>query len=153
VVASCFGFSVAAKLASDNRTVTFYTLANTIDALFTEFSGTYRFELRCIVVKARCRGCPWLGRWTVEPWPPSYGGGLASPSVVLVLGVGPIGDIWPSCGTFAGGVDPPCIACSLLFRRGLSMSTLASSSTVSSLDQSIMVRRRFLVEPSGLSLA
>jgi hypothetical protein len=44
-VASCSGFSVEAKLASDNRTVTFYTLANTIDALFTEFLGTYRFEL------------------------------------------------------------------------------------------------------------
>jgi hypothetical protein len=39
-MASCSGFSVEAELASDNRTVTFYTLANTIDALFTEFSGT-----------------------------------------------------------------------------------------------------------------
>jgi hypothetical protein len=45
VVASCSGFSIEAELASDNRTITFYTLANTIDALFTEFLGTYRFEL------------------------------------------------------------------------------------------------------------
>jgi hypothetical protein len=44
-VASCSGFSFNAELARDNRTVTFYTLANTIDALFNEFSGTYRFEL------------------------------------------------------------------------------------------------------------
>jgi hypothetical protein len=44
-VASCSGLSVDAELARDNRTITFYTLANTINALFTEFSGTYRFEL------------------------------------------------------------------------------------------------------------
>jgi hypothetical protein len=54
VVASCSGLSVDAELARDNITVTFtnYTLANTIDALFNEFSGTYRSELRCMVVKA-----------------------------------------------------------------------------------------------------
>jgi hypothetical protein len=53
-VASCLGLSVYAELACDNRTVTFtnYTLANTIDALFNEFSGTYRYELLCMVVKA-----------------------------------------------------------------------------------------------------
>jgi hypothetical protein len=52
VVASCSGLSVDAELARDNRTITFYTLANTIDALFNEFLGTYRFKLRCTVVKA-----------------------------------------------------------------------------------------------------
>jgi hypothetical protein len=54
VVASCSGLSIDAKLARDNKTVTFtnYTLANTIDALLNEFSGTYRSELRCMVVKA-----------------------------------------------------------------------------------------------------
>jgi hypothetical protein len=44
-VASCSGLSVGAELAHDNKTVTFYTLANTIDVLFNEFLGTYRFEL------------------------------------------------------------------------------------------------------------
>jgi hypothetical protein len=46
-VASCLGLSVDAELARDNRTVTFtnYTLATAIDALFNEFSGTYRSEL------------------------------------------------------------------------------------------------------------
>jgi hypothetical protein len=46
-VASCSGLSVDAELASHSRTVTFtnYTLATTIDALLTEFSGTYRSEL------------------------------------------------------------------------------------------------------------
>jgi hypothetical protein len=54
VVASCSGLSVNVELAHDNIIVTFtnYTLANTIDALFNEFSGTYRSELRCMVVKA-----------------------------------------------------------------------------------------------------
>jgi hypothetical protein len=53
-VTSCLGLSVDAELARDNRTVTFtkYTVANTIDALFNEFLGTYRSELRCMVVKA-----------------------------------------------------------------------------------------------------
>jgi hypothetical protein len=53
-VASCSGLSVDAELVRDNRTVTFtnYTLTNTIDALFNEFSGTYRSELRYMVVKA-----------------------------------------------------------------------------------------------------
>jgi hypothetical protein len=62
VVASCSSLSVDAELARDNRTITFtnYTLTNTIDTLFTEFSGTYRSELRCMVVKARRHGCPWL---------------------------------------------------------------------------------------------
>jgi hypothetical protein len=120
-VASCSGPFVDAELARDNITVTVYTLANTIDALFNEFSGTYRSELRCMVVKARRRGCPWLERWAEEPWPPSCGGGLASSSVVLTLGVGPTGGVWPSCVPFTGGVDPPCIVCSLLFLRGLSM--------------------------------
>jgi hypothetical protein len=47
VVASCSSLSVDAELPRDNRIVTFtnYTLANTIDALFNEFSGTYRYEL------------------------------------------------------------------------------------------------------------
>jgi hypothetical protein len=45
VVASCSDLSVDAELACDNRIVTFYTLGNTIDALFNEFSGAYRFEL------------------------------------------------------------------------------------------------------------
>jgi hypothetical protein len=46
-VASCSGLSIDAELARDNRTVTFtnYALANTIDALFNEFSGTYKSEL------------------------------------------------------------------------------------------------------------
>jgi hypothetical protein len=59
-VASCSGLSVDAELARDNRTITFtnYTLANTIDALFNEFLGTYRSELQCMVVKARRRGFP-----------------------------------------------------------------------------------------------
>jgi hypothetical protein len=52
VVASCSDLSVDAELARDNRIVTFYTLGNTIDTLFNEFSGAYRFELRCTVVKA-----------------------------------------------------------------------------------------------------
>jgi hypothetical protein len=54
VVASCSGLFVDVELEHDNRTVTFinYTLSNTIDALFNEFSGTYRSELRCMVVKA-----------------------------------------------------------------------------------------------------
>jgi hypothetical protein len=51
-VASCSGLSVDAELARDDRTVTFYTLANTIDTLFNEFLGTYRFKLWCTVVKA-----------------------------------------------------------------------------------------------------
>jgi hypothetical protein len=61
-VASCLGLYVDAKLAGDNRTITFtnYTLTNTIDALFNEFSGTYRSELRCMVVKVHRHGCPWL---------------------------------------------------------------------------------------------
>jgi hypothetical protein len=37
VMASCSRLSVDAELARDNRTVTFYTLADTIDALFNEF--------------------------------------------------------------------------------------------------------------------
>jgi hypothetical protein len=54
VVASCLALFVDAKLARDNRIVTFtnYTLANTIDALFNEFLGTYKSELQCMVVKA-----------------------------------------------------------------------------------------------------
>jgi hypothetical protein len=59
-VASCLGLSVDAGLARDNRTITLYLLANDITILFNEFSGTYRSELRCTVVKARRRGCPWL---------------------------------------------------------------------------------------------
>jgi hypothetical protein len=53
-VASCSGLSVDAELARDNIKVTFtnYTIANTIDTLFNEFSKTYRSELRCMVVKA-----------------------------------------------------------------------------------------------------
>jgi hypothetical protein len=41
-VASCLGLSIDTELARDTRTITFtnYTLANTIDALFTEFLGT-----------------------------------------------------------------------------------------------------------------
>jgi hypothetical protein len=52
-VASCLGLSVDAELACHSRIVTFtdYTLATTIDVLFTELLGTYRSELRCIVVK------------------------------------------------------------------------------------------------------
>jgi hypothetical protein len=52
-MASWSGLSVDAKLARDNRTVTFtnYMLATTIDELFNEFLGTYIFELRCMVVK------------------------------------------------------------------------------------------------------
>jgi hypothetical protein len=59
VVASCSGHFVDAELARDHRTVTFtnYMFANTIDALFNEFLGTYRSKLRCMVVKARRRGC------------------------------------------------------------------------------------------------
>jgi hypothetical protein len=69
MVASCSGLSIDAELAHDNRTVTFnkYTLANTINALFNEFLGTYRSKPRCMVVKARRRGCPWLERWAEEP--------------------------------------------------------------------------------------
>jgi hypothetical protein len=44
-VASCSGLSVDAKLTHDNRTITFYMLINTIDALLNEFLGTYRSEL------------------------------------------------------------------------------------------------------------
>jgi hypothetical protein len=46
-VASCSGLSIDTELARDTRTITFtnYTITNTIDALFTEFLGTYRSEL------------------------------------------------------------------------------------------------------------
>jgi hypothetical protein len=107
--ASCSGLSVDAELACDNRIVTSSTLANTIDALFNEFLGTYRFELQCTVVKARRHGCPWFGRWEEEPCPPSCGGGLVSFLDGLTLGVGPNGGVKPSCNPFAGGVDPPAL--------------------------------------------
>jgi hypothetical protein len=53
-VPSCSGLSVDAELACDIRIVTFTTctLATTIDAVLNEFSGTYRSELRWMVVKA-----------------------------------------------------------------------------------------------------
>jgi hypothetical protein len=68
-VASCSGLSIDAELACDNRTVTFtnYMLANTINALFNEFSGTYKYELRCMVVKARRHGCPSLSAGRRNP--------------------------------------------------------------------------------------
>jgi hypothetical protein len=59
-VPSCSGLSIDAELARDNITVTLYLLTNAIAILFNEFSGTYRSELRCTVVKARHCGCPWL---------------------------------------------------------------------------------------------
>jgi hypothetical protein len=137
VVASCSGLFVDVELAHDNRTVTPYVLANAIAILFNEFSGTYRSELRCTVVKARRRGCPWLVCWADEPWPPSYGGGLARSSAAITLGVDTTGGLYPSCGTLSavsdrvpmvpsvgtisGGVYPPCLVCSLLFFRGLSI--------------------------------
>jgi hypothetical protein len=122
-VSSCSGLFVDAELGWDIRTVTFTTctLANTINAVLNEFSGTYRSELRWMVVKARRRGFPWLVSWAEEPWPPSYGDGLACSSAVLTLGVGPAGGVWPSYGPFAGGVDPPCVVYSLLLFQGLSM--------------------------------
>jgi hypothetical protein len=54
VVPSCSGLSIDAELGWDIRIVTFTTctLANTIDAVLNEFSGTYRSELRWMVVKA-----------------------------------------------------------------------------------------------------
>jgi hypothetical protein len=70
-----------------------------------------------MVAKAQRRGCPWLIYRAEEPWPSSCGDGLVSFSVVFMVGVGPIGGVWPSCGPFAGGVNPPCIVCSLLFGR------------------------------------
>jgi hypothetical protein len=92
-VASCSGLSIDAELTCDNRIVTFYMLENTIDALIYKFSGTYRFELRCTVVKARRRGCPWLVGWEDDPWPPSCGGSLACSSAVLTPGAGPTGGV------------------------------------------------------------
>jgi hypothetical protein len=94
-VASCLGLSVDIELARDSRTVTItdYTLATTIDVLFIELLGTYRSELRCMVVKARRCGCSWLICWAEEPWPPSCGGSLVSSSAVLTLGVGPTGGV------------------------------------------------------------
>jgi hypothetical protein len=44
-VPGCSGLSVDAELASENRTVTLYLLANAIAILFNEFLGTYRSEL------------------------------------------------------------------------------------------------------------
>jgi hypothetical protein len=54
VLPNCSGLSVDAKLAPNIRTVTFttYTLAATIDVVLNEFSGTYRSELRWMVVMA-----------------------------------------------------------------------------------------------------
>jgi hypothetical protein len=63
-----------------------------------------------MVVKAHRRGCPWLVWRAEEPWPLSCGGGLVSFSVVFTLGVGSAGGVWPSCGPFAGGVDPPALS-------------------------------------------
>jgi hypothetical protein len=63
-----------------------------------------------MVVKVRCRSCPWLVYRAEEPWPPSCGGGLVSFSIVFMLGVCPAGGVWPSCGPFAGGVDSPMLS-------------------------------------------
>jgi hypothetical protein len=110
-VASCSGLSTDAELACHSIIIPFTTcmLTITIDVVLNEFSGTYRSELRWMVVKARHRGFPWLVCWAEEPWPPSYGGGLACSSAVLTSGVGPAYGVWPSCSPFASGVDPPCV--------------------------------------------
>jgi hypothetical protein len=59
-VPTCLGLFVDAELGWDIRIVTFTTctLANTIDAVLNEFLGTYRSELRWMVVKARRCGFP-----------------------------------------------------------------------------------------------
>jgi hypothetical protein len=68
-VPSCSGLSVDVELGCDIRIVTFptCTLATTIDVVLNEFLGTYRSELRWMVVKAQCHGFPWLVYWAEEP--------------------------------------------------------------------------------------
>jgi hypothetical protein len=58
VVDSFSSLSTDTELACHSIIIPFTTctLATTIDAILNEFLGTYRSELRWIVVKARCRG-------------------------------------------------------------------------------------------------
>jgi hypothetical protein len=58
--ASGSGLFVDVELACHSIIIPFTT---TIDAVLNEFSGTYRSELRWMVVKARRRGFPWLVCW------------------------------------------------------------------------------------------